>query len=238
MTSSEGVLVDPGFEIVCSHVSNDTSIVPVCDTVKSQPQLTALPAAICTGSPVLVTFQPYCQPKTRLANVLTPPVPVVQFQLVPQPTRSPVWHVPQTHCWPLVLPLATPHWLLFTQYLPMSTDALAVQLLPVIGAVPQLTLLGSMHPPYRHCVPATVQVVPHAPQLLGSVFVSTHVPAQTDCPAGHAHKPPEHDAPEAHAVHPPQWATLAVTSTHCPPAPHGPSPVGQRHAPIQHDWSG
>jgi hypothetical protein len=67
------------------------------------------------------------------------------------------------HCWPLVPPPLTPHWLLLIQYLPMRTVALAVQLLPTIAPPPQFKLLGSTQAPYRHFV-LPLHAVPHAPQ--------------------------------------------------------------------------
>jgi hypothetical protein len=100
-----------------------------------------------------------------------------------------------------------------------------------LGAVPQFTLLGSMHPPNKHCVPVP-QRVPQVPQLTGSVFRSLQTLLHTDWKAGHWHIPALHVAPVAHAVlQPPQCCTLDRTSTHCPLVPHGPSPVAQRHAP-------
>jgi hypothetical protein len=48
----------------------------------------------------------------------------VQFQLVPQPIRSPCWHVDQIDCVPE--PLLAPHRLLLIQYLPSVIDALLV----------------------------------------------------------------------------------------------------------------
>ena len=57
--------------------------------VKSQPQVSFLPDEICSGSPEVVSLQPHCQPSTVLAYVLTWFAVPVQFQLVPQPIRSP-----------------------------------------------------------------------------------------------------------------------------------------------------
>jgi hypothetical protein len=54
------------------------------------------------------------------------------------------------------------------------------------------------------------QMAPHAPQLVSEVAVSTHVPLQRVCPAGHGvatHAPAEHICPAAQAVpHAPQLA--------------------------------
>jgi hypothetical protein len=103
--------------------------------------------------------------------------------------------------------------------------------------VPQLTLLGSTHPPYRHCVPDTVHAAAHAPQFCGSVFRSTHAPLHTVCPVGHAHTPAVHAPPVGQAVQPPQWSALAMMSTHAPLVPHAPNPGAHVQAPIQQDWS-
>jgi hypothetical protein len=108
----------------------------------------------------------------------------------------------------------------------------AVQVLPIIAALPQLTLLGSMHPPYRHWVPAAEQVVPHVPQFFGSLFMSTQTPLHTDWPVGHVQTPLTHDAPVAHGVQPPQCWTLEFVSMHAELVPQGPSPTGQWQAPI------
>jgi len=146
--------------------------VPAGVTVKSQPQLTALVEDSCSGNPVLVTFQPHCQPNTRLAYVFTAPAVPVQLKDVPQPTRSPVWQLLQMHWLPV--PLMEPHSLLFTQYLPSKIEASLVQELFALAPV-QLTLLGSMHAPYRQLV-LPEHALPHVPQFLASLFKSTHFP--------------------------------------------------------------
>ena len=57
--------------------------------LKLQPQLSWLPAEICSGRPLSVSFQPYCQPSTELEYDFTLLVVPVQLQLVPQPIGSP-----------------------------------------------------------------------------------------------------------------------------------------------------
>lgn len=85
-------------------------------------------------------------------------------------------------------------------------------------------------------MPATLHVVPHAPQFFGSVFGSMHVPPHTICPVGHAHLLLAQDAPVAHVVvQLPQCAVLDVMSTHWLFVPQGPRPAAHWHAPIQHD---
>ena len=119
--------------------------------VKSQPQLIFLPDEICTGIPVFVTFQPHCQPNTALANDLTAFVVPDQFQLLPQPIRSPCWQVDQIDCVPE--PVPAPHQLLLIQYLPRMIVASRADAWFARALGEQARLLGSRQPPNRHMVP-------------------------------------------------------------------------------------
>ena len=59
--------------------------------------------------------------------------------------------------------------------------------------------------------------MPHLPQLLASVIVSTHVPLHA-VPVVHWHLLLTHDAPDGHALlQLPQFEESLVVSTHCPP---------------------
>jgi hypothetical protein len=64
----------------------------------------------------------------------------------------------------------------------------------------------------------------HAPQLFGSVLVSTHVRPHDRSGLAHPHAPLRHVVPPAHVVpQVPQFALSAFRSTHA--APHAVSPV-------------
>lgn len=217
----------PGFASVCAKRSYETLIDPVWFTLNDQPQFTALPEESWTGRPVSVCFQPQCQPTTMLAYDFTEPGALAHCHEVPQPTRSPLWHVRHKHCEPV--PLEAPHTLLFNQYLPTSMLADAAHVLPICAALPQLTLAGSTHAPYKHCV-APVHFMPQVPQFCGSLVTSTHVPEQAACGAGQVHTPAAQLAPLAQTlVQLPQLFTLVLTSWHAPL--HTACPVGQRHMP-------
>jgi hypothetical protein len=80
-----------------------------------------------------------------------------------------------------------------------------------------------------------VHAVPHAPQLAGSVSVSTHMLAQSVSPVAHiaAQLPAVQTSPDAQAVpHVPQFPGSVSVSTHAPP--HEVSPVGQPQLPPVH----
>jgi hypothetical protein len=69
-----------------------------------------------------------------------------------------------------------------------------------------------------HVDPAT-QVVPHMPQFVSSVFVSTHAPLQLVCPAAHcnAHCPFVHTSLGAQAIpHMPQFMGSLLVVVHAP----------------------
>src|SRR5580692_10554883 len=142
MISSVGVSLVPGIWIACRNMSYETSAEPP-DWVKLklQPQLSWLPAEICSGKPLLLSFQPYCQPSTELEYDLTLFVVPVQFQLVPQPIRSPCWQVDQIDCVPE--PVLAPHSLLLIQYLPSVIEAAFVDDLLACAVGVQVRLLGS-----------------------------------------------------------------------------------------------
>ncbi len=60
---------------------------------------------------------------------------------------------------------------------------------------------AQLQAPAEHTRPAG-QVVPHAPQLRGSMRRSTQVPPQRDCPVGQIARqvPAVHDCPVGHAL--------------------------------------
>lgn len=67
-----------------------------------------------------------------------------------------------------------------------------------------------------HC--HVVHVVPHAPQLVGSVRVSTQLPPQSVRPGPHEHVPETHAAVAGHLIpHAPQLRLSELTSTQRPP---------------------
>jgi hypothetical protein len=123
------------------------------------------------------------------------------------------------HCVPD--PLAAPHSLLFTQYLPSVIDASCVQ--ELLAFVPaQLRLVGSMHAPYKQLV-LPEQVLLHALQFLLSLVRSTHFPAQAVRPVGHAQTPLLQVPPLAQALpQVPQLVVLDSTSTQASFVPHAP----------------
>jgi hypothetical protein len=128
---------------------------------------------------------------------------------------------------------STPQKLLFTQYLPKITEAPWVQLRLACALGLHITLLGSMHAPKEHCVPAP-QLRPHTPQFASSLATSLHMPSHAAPPFGHWHEPITHVAPVAQAFpQVPQFWTLLMTSLQTPS--QAACPVGQRHAPIQQD---
>jgi hypothetical protein len=61
-------------------------------------------------------------------------------------------------------------------------------------------------------------VLPQLPQLLGSVWVSTHWPLHSPCPVGHLQSPFWQMAPNASVAqswpHVPQWLASVCVSTH------------------------
>src|SRR5262245_50024143 len=178
--------------------------------VKAQPQLIFLPDEICTDMPVFVTFHPQCHPSTLLAYDLTWFAVPVHIQLVPQPIRSPCWQVDQIVFWPE--PVLAPHQLLLIQYLPSEIDAPLVVALVAWAAGVHETLLGSMHPPNRHCVLAP-QTVPHLPQFWGSVNTALQAPLQATWSVGHWHTPVTQVAPDAQTLpQVPQFVLVDMTS--------------------------
>jgi hypothetical protein len=82
------------------------------------------------------------------------------------------------------------------------------------------------HFPAQHCVEKSEQGLPHAPQLLRSVLVSTHVPPQKVFPLGQTHMPTTHWRPPVH------WASLQQPSDDVHKVP-----VAKQHAlPGQQFW--
>ena len=80
----------------------------------------------------------------------------------------------------------------------------------------------------------TPHVVPHAPQLLGSVSSFTQLPLHAVCPAAHAQAPFWHvSALEHFVLQPPQWPGSVSSFTHAPlqsvslPAGHAQLPPWQ-----------
>ena len=194
--------------------------------MKLQPQLSLLDDEICSGSPLVVSFQPNCQPSTELAYDLTLLLVPVQFQLVPQPMRSPCWQVDQIDWVPE--PVLAPHSLLLIQYLPSVIEAPLVDDLFAFELGVQVRLVGSRQAPNRHCVPLP-QTVPHLPQFFASVFMSVQAPLQAVWPVGQVQAPLTQVAPVAQALpQAPQLVVLARMSLQAPP--QSPCPVGQMQA--------
>jgi hypothetical protein len=99
---------------------------------------------------------------------------------------------------------------------------------PVQSVLP----VGQLHALAVH-VPKRPQVVPHAPQFMGSVLVSTHTPPHVVDPAEQTQTPLVHASPLAHVrPHAPQLFRSDETSAH--PVAHATSPAGQMHAPPAH----
>lgn len=217
----------PGIWIAWRNMSYETSAEPpVCVKLKLQPQLSLLPAEICSGRPLPVSFQPYCQPSTELAYDLTLFVVPVQFQLVPQPIRSPCWQVDQIDCVPE--PLLAPHSLLLIQYLPSVIEAAFVDEVFAFALGVQVRLVGSRQAPKRQLVPLP-QIFPQLPQFFPSVFRFVQAAPQAVCPVGNWQTPVTQVAPVAHTVpQAPQLAVLAVMSLQLPP--QSPWPVGHLQA--------
>jgi hypothetical protein len=77
-----------------------------------------------------------------------------------------------------------------------------------------------------------VHAIPHIPQFIASVCVSTHAPPHTTPPLGQAHFPPSHAIPAGQAApHAPQFIASVCVSTHA--APHW-FAAGHAHAPLVH----
>jgi hypothetical protein len=69
---------------------------------------------------------------------------------------------------------------------------------------------GQVHVPLVQLYPVVVShTVPHVPQLLSSLVVSVHVPAQTLYGAAHVHVPDKHEYPVPQGV---QFAPQCVES--------------------------
>jgi hypothetical protein len=80
-----------------------------------------------------------------------------------------------------------------------------------------------------------VQVVPQAPQLVGSRRRSTQTPLHRSWPAGHWHLPePQNEPPVHRTPHPPQLSLLDWTSTQAPPQAVRPAEHAARHLPDTH----
>src|ERR1044071_3169109 len=94
MISSVGSSLVPAMARVWTNMSHETSAEPP-DWVmlNDHPQLRFLPDDSWIGSPEFDRRHPNCQPSTVLAYDLTWLLVPVQFQLVPQPIRSPCWQV-------------------------------------------------------------------------------------------------------------------------------------------------
>lgn len=105
--------------------------------------------------------------------------------------------------------------------------------------LPPQTVVPTLHPALVHDplsqTSPVPHLVPHVPQLFGSVAVSVHSPLQSACPAAHWQVPLVQLCPLTHVVpHAPQLVLSDFRSTHAPP--HAESPVAHEaaHAPLLH----
>jgi hypothetical protein len=112
------------------------------------------------------------------------------------------------------------------------------QLQPSSGFPEQLTQFGAQtlwHVPLMHdgVEKQCEHFVPQPPQLLTSVWRSTHAPLQTVVALGQEQVPPEHTPPAGHAFEQlPQWFGLLERSTHAPLQTV--VPPGQEQVPLEH----
>lgn len=76
--------------------------------------------------------------------------------------------------------------------------------------------------------------VPHAPQFIALVIVSTQTPPQLVWPVGHSQAPAAHESPAPQALPQlPQLPTLDIVFTHDPLQFSSPSAQLSEHTPIE-----
>lgn len=94
--------------------------------------------------------------------------------------------------------------------------------------------IATQEPAWQKAV-APLQVLPQAPQFLGSLATSMHVSLQRSDPTGHVHTPAAHACPVGHDVpHVPQFAESFVESTQAAPQIVRPTAQGAWQAPFEH----
>jgi hypothetical protein len=99
---------------------------------------------------------------------------------------------------------------------------------PLHGIIPE-PQLDAMHVPITQVGVPPLQMLPHVPQFIESMFVSVQVPPQFVVGDGHVHAPLAQVWPLGHAVpQAPQFALSVIVSTHA--LPHSMRPDAHPHA--------
>jgi hypothetical protein len=111
-------------------------------------------------------------------------------------------------------------------------------LLQLVSIAPVSVVQSTLQMPLRHTgVPDVAEhIVPHAPQLFGSLKIAVHAPPlHVSSPAGHAHWPMTQLRPFTQRVpQPPQFKPSVCSLTHT--LPHALKPAAQPHLPAMHVW--